>query len=125
MLEWYWALFIAGLVASIGGILHVIVPPFATDWKSVLQRYAAAWIVGVLLGVMIIAGDSTIFDTMTTALGIILVFLVISGYTAIDIIKQILEGGGLPPIPMAKRIRVKAIRDKCDEDVEAVLDDKK
>ncbi len=121
MLEWYWGLLIAGLIASVGGLLHVIVPPFATDWRSVLQRYVAAWIVGIILGLSVLAIEPTIFDKISGYLVIVIGFLLVSGYTAIDIIKQILEGGGVPPVPPPMKVRVP----KNDPDIEAALDNNK
>lgn len=86
MLEWYWALFVSGLLGSIGGLLHIIVPPYVTDLKSFVQRYVASWIVGIVLGFAMPLPDTIAFPS--AALGSYVIALIAGGYVAIDVVNQ-------------------------------------
>jgi hypothetical protein len=80
---------LAGVIASVGGLLHIVVPPYETDTTSMFRRYGAAWLVGMVSG----AGlpDPSQYGFPSTEVYLYIIGLIALGYTAIDVVKQFIE----------------------------------
>jgi hypothetical protein len=88
-MEIWMALIITALVGMLGGILHIVVPPIETDRIAWLRRIIAGFVVGIIL--FLGGADPSKFEL--PSLGIALWFgtVMASGYTAIDILKIIID----------------------------------
>ena len=98
MLEWFVLILMAGLIASFGGILHIVVPPYDTDAWSIVRRYAASWLVGLVMGTVL--PDPTQYPFPSWQVFGYVLALVPLGYVAIDVVKQWLANPPIPPTPV-------------------------
>jgi uncharacterized membrane protein HdeD (DUF308 family) len=95
MLEWIVLVLLAGILCSIGGILHVIVPPYDTDAASALRRYGASWVVGLVMGTVL--PDPSQYAFPSPEILAYVIGLIALGYTAIDVVIQWLKKQEQPP----------------------------
>ena len=89
-MDWFIVVLIAGLIGMVGGLLHIVIPPYEGDWKSALRRMFAAFFIGVFLGATVLPDPSTL-ALPSTAIAAYMTTLITSGYVAIDLIKQMME----------------------------------
>lgn len=89
MMEWFILVIMAGLIASVGGILHIVVPPYDADTASVLRRYGASWVVGLVLGCVL--PDPSQYGFPSYQVFLYVIGLIAIGYVAIDVVIQWLQ----------------------------------
>lgn len=89
-MDWFMTILIAGLLGLLGGLLHIVIPPYEGEWKSALRRLFAGFFIGAVMGATILPDPST-FQLPSTEVAAYLTALITSGYVAIDLIKQMME----------------------------------
>jgi len=89
-MEWYLTVLIAGLIGLVGGLLHIVIPPYENEWKSMIRKLFAGFFIGVFLGATVLPDPSTL-TLPSMSIAAYVTTLITTGYVAIDVIKQMLE----------------------------------